>query len=150
MVGRMAYNTPWDLVRVDRELYGDTEDTKNREQLLTVCIYINLQCLQEYAEYCQQEQDEWVAKSEYIPNSLFVKPIINLFSHEYEGTQYKKALTERSLDKQYKGKIRECIIDTMNYYKTINPESLESRNGVKVLRPKSYYEELHLKQALQK
>ena len=86
MVGRMAYNTPWDLVRVDRELYCDTEDTKNREQLLTVCIYINLQCLQEYAEYCQQEQDEWVAKSEYIPNSLFVKPIINLFSHEYEGT----------------------------------------------------------------
>jgi hypothetical protein len=38
MVGRMAYNTPWDLVRVDRELYGDTEDSKNREQLLTVNI----------------------------------------------------------------------------------------------------------------
>jgi hypothetical protein len=38
MVGRMAYNTPWDLVRVDRELYGDTEDSKNREQLLTVKI----------------------------------------------------------------------------------------------------------------
>jgi hypothetical protein len=40
MVGRMAYNTPWDLVRVDRELYGDTEDSKNREQLLTVIIYV--------------------------------------------------------------------------------------------------------------
>jgi hypothetical protein len=42
MVGRMAYNTPWDLVRVDRELYGDLEDSKNREQLLIVCIVINL------------------------------------------------------------------------------------------------------------
>jgi hypothetical protein len=42
MVGRMAYNTPWDLVRVDRELYGETEDSKNREQLLTVSININI------------------------------------------------------------------------------------------------------------
>jgi hypothetical protein len=41
MVGRMAYNTPWDLVRVDRELYGETEDSKNREQLLTVSLNIN-------------------------------------------------------------------------------------------------------------
>lgn len=100
MVGRMAYNTPWDLVRVDRELFGETEDTKNREQLLTVFNFFNLQCLQEYAEYCQQEQDEWVAKGEYIPNSIFVKPIINLFSHEYEGTIYKKTLTDKSLDKK--------------------------------------------------
>jgi hypothetical protein len=38
----MAYNTPWDLVRVDRELYGDTEDSKNREQLLTVNINIKI------------------------------------------------------------------------------------------------------------
>lgn len=136
MVGRMAYNTPWDLVRIDRELYGDeTSHSKNREELL-----------QEYADYCQQEQDEWQAKEEYIPNSIFVKPIINLFSHEYEGTQYRKDLTERSLSKDYKGRIRACILDAMNYYKTINPESLESRNGVKILRPKSYYEELQLKQ----
>jgi hypothetical protein len=42
MVGRMAYNTPWDLVRVDRELFGETEDTKNREQLLTVFNFFNL------------------------------------------------------------------------------------------------------------
>lgn len=42
MVGRMAYNTPWDLVRVDRELYGDTEDSKNREQLLTVSLNNNI------------------------------------------------------------------------------------------------------------
>lgn len=74
-----------------------------------------------------------------------MKPVINLFSHEYEGVSYRKNLTERSLDKAYRGRIRDCILDSMNYYKTINPESLESRNGVKVLRPKSYYEELHLK-----
>jgi len=41
-----------------------------------------------------------VAKGEYIPNSIFVKPIINLFSHEYEGTIYKKTLTDKSLDKK--------------------------------------------------
>jgi len=31
MVGRMAYNNPWEIARIDRELFGETEDSKNRE-----------------------------------------------------------------------------------------------------------------------
>lgn len=38
MVGRMAMNTPWELSRVDRELFGSTEDSLNREQILHVSI----------------------------------------------------------------------------------------------------------------
>jgi len=34
MVGRMAYNTPWDLSRIDKELYGEPEDSPNRDELL--------------------------------------------------------------------------------------------------------------------
>jgi hypothetical protein len=31
MVGRMAYNQPWDLTRIDREIFGETKDSLNRE-----------------------------------------------------------------------------------------------------------------------
>lgn len=34
MVGRMAYNTPWELSRADRELFGVKEDSMNREEIL--------------------------------------------------------------------------------------------------------------------
>jgi len=31
MVGRLAYNNPWEIARIDREFYGETADSKNRE-----------------------------------------------------------------------------------------------------------------------
>lgn len=31
MVGRMAYNNPWELTKIDRELFGVKEDSLNRE-----------------------------------------------------------------------------------------------------------------------
>ena len=84
-------------------------------------------------------------RGEYIPNSLFIKPIINLFSHEYEGGAYRKCLTEKSLDHaNYRGKIGKVILETLEYYRGINSESVESRNWVKILRPQSYYEHLSL------
>jgi tRNA-dihydrouridine synthase A len=44
MVGRLAYNTPWELAKADRELFGATEDSMNREEILA-----------KYAAYCQNE-----------------------------------------------------------------------------------------------
>ena len=46
MVGRLAYNTPWELTKVDRLLFGETKDSPNREELLL-----------KYAEYCREEQE---------------------------------------------------------------------------------------------
>jgi tRNA-dihydrouridine synthase A len=47
MSGRMAMNTPWEVARVDRELYGDlTCETGTREQIL-----------RDYADFAQAEQD---------------------------------------------------------------------------------------------
>jgi hypothetical protein len=75
---------------------------------------------------------------------LFIKPVINLFSNEFEGSSYRKCITEKALDhKKYKGKIYDVIIDSLEYYKKINPESIEARNGVKILRPASFYQNLH-------
>ena len=43
MSGRMAMNTPWDCAKVDREIFGETEeDTMNREELLLVSMTFNV------------------------------------------------------------------------------------------------------------
>ena len=36
MAGRMAYYSPWELAKVDREIYGDTEDSLTREEIIIV------------------------------------------------------------------------------------------------------------------
>lgn len=44
MVGRMAYNNPWELAKIDRELFGCTNDSLNREEIIL-----------DYAEFAQKE-----------------------------------------------------------------------------------------------
>ena len=37
MSGRMAMNTPWEVAKIDREIYGETEtQTMTREEMLLV------------------------------------------------------------------------------------------------------------------
>lgn len=36
MVGRIAYQGPWELAKVDREIYGCAEDSMNREEIIKV------------------------------------------------------------------------------------------------------------------
>jgi hypothetical protein len=54
-------------------------------------------------------------------------------------------LTEKSLDKDYKGKVRSLIEETMKFYAELNPEVMLTRNGEKVNMPVSYYDELKSK-----
>jgi len=49
-------------------------------------------------------------------------------------------LNQKALDHaHYKGKISDVILETMEYYKGINPEALEVRNGKRILRPSSHF-----------
>jgi tRNA-dihydrouridine synthase len=50
MVGRMAYNTPWQIAAVDKAFYGSTEDTRNRAEVMM-----------EYAEFVEKEQLEAIS-----------------------------------------------------------------------------------------
>lgn len=34
MAGRLAMYTPWEISKVDREFYGETKDSMNREDIL--------------------------------------------------------------------------------------------------------------------
>jgi len=47
MSGRMAMNTPWEVAKIDRVIYGETEtSTMTREEILL-----------DYADYAETEQD---------------------------------------------------------------------------------------------
>lgn len=72
---------------------------------------------------------------EKIPNSVLVKPLINLFSGEYEGGKYRRKLGEKANDKAFKGQVKQVLMETLDYYREINPEGLETINGDKVIRP---------------
>ena len=51
MSGRMAMNTPWQIARIDREIYGEDTNTMTREEILLVSKSINeidLSCLIDY------------------------------------------------------------------------------------------------------
>lgn len=75
---------------------------------------------------------------------MLVRPILNIFSGEYEGGSFRKTLVENAAKKDvYHGKIQACILDTMEYYRGFNPEGLHTRNGVKVVRPQSMYDKIH-------
>jgi len=36
MVGRVAYQSPWEIAKIDRDLFGDTADTRTREEIIRV------------------------------------------------------------------------------------------------------------------
>lgn len=38
MSGRMAMNTPWEVAKIDREIFGEDVETMNREEILLVSI----------------------------------------------------------------------------------------------------------------
>jgi hypothetical protein len=49
-------------------------------------------------------------------------------------------LNAKALDHAlYKGRISDVILETMEHYREINPEALETRNGKRILRPSHMY-----------
>ena len=89
MSGRMARNYPWDITRIDREVFGDTScNTMTREEIL-----------RNYADFAQQEQDAAVKTGYHLTNNILIRPLINLFSGEYEGAKFRGHLTSTAADK---------------------------------------------------
>jgi hypothetical protein len=89
MSGRMAMNYPWDIARIDREVFGDMScNTMTREEIL-----------RNYADFAQQEQDAAVKTGHHLTNNILIRPLINLFSGEYEGAKFRGQLTSTAADK---------------------------------------------------
>ena len=120
MVGRMAYNNPWEMTKIDRELFGSTADSMTRDEIIT-----------QYADYAQSEQDLMRDNGFILPNTVLVKPVIHMFSNEYEGGEYRKFMSDKAIMKDYKGRVKDVLMETMDHYRKINPEAFVVRNGVK-------------------
>lgn len=109
MVGRMAMNTTWEIAKLDREFFSHDhiiEDTMNREQMLLA-----------YADYAQKESDFEIARVGRCSNTIMIRPIINMFVGEYRGAEFKKKINQMASGKQYKGRVRDLIVDALDYYK---------------------------------
>ena len=75
MSGRMAMNTPWEVARIDRELFGEQSDTLTRDEIL-----------KDYAAFAQKEQDEALEKGFNLSNSILCRPLQFLFATEHAGS----------------------------------------------------------------
>lgn len=132
-------NNPWELSRIDREIYKDySQDSLNREELLM-----------QYADFVQQCQDEDAAKPGRGAgnNNILVKPLVYLFKGEYKGSEYRSCITEGAAAKENVGNIRKVIYEALDLMRKDNPEALLTRNGDKVFRPKWMLEEMAIKDA---
>lgn len=69
-------------------------------------------------------------------NTVLVRPIINLFVGEFKGSEFRKRVNGMSCNRlegketqKYTGNIRALIHDAIEWYRTLNPDALQSRNG---------------------
>mmetsp|Transcript_26258 Transcript_26258/g.25430 ORF Transcript_26258/g.25430 Transcript_26258/m.25430 type:complete len:85 (+) Transcript_26258:867-1121(+) len=76
-----------------------------------------------------------------IPNANLAKPIVHLFSSEYEVSKYRKVLQAKSLCPEYKGRIRDVILETMDEYEKLNEYSLDTINGEKFIKPPTHLQQ---------
>jgi len=121
-------NSPWELSRIDREIYKDySTDSINREELLI-----------EYADFVQSCQDADTAqhgKGRAGNNNILVKPLVYLFKGEYKGSEFRAILTEGAAKKENAGNVKKVIYDALNLMRNENPEALATRNGGRIEKP---------------
>lgn len=71
-----------------------------------------------------------------LSNNVLIRPLITLFVTEYQGVQWRKILCATAADKANAGQIKKVITEVVEKFRSLNPEGLAARNGVKVLKPK--------------
>ena len=72
MSGRMAMNTPWEVAKIDRELFGETEEsTMTREEILLVSnsvvhiVFDNRFVVVRTTQSLLRKSRTWMQKEEY-------------------------------------------------------------------------------------
>eukprot|EP00830_Metopus_es_P006086 TRINITY_DN15796_c0_g1_i1.p1 TRINITY_DN15796_c0_g1~~TRINITY_DN15796_c0_g1_i1.p1 ORF type:complete len:287 (+),score=53.77 TRINITY_DN15796_c0_g1_i1:351-1211(+) len=104
MIGRLSYNDPWVVGRIDKEVYGCPKLDYSRKDILL-----------KYAEYVEKEQ-----ASSKVTNSVLIKPISFLFSGEKESCKYRQFLGDGAKDEKYEKNARKLIEDALELYSGIN------------------------------
>ena len=121
MVGRMAMNNTWEIAKIDAAFFDENlDDRPTREEIIRL-----------YADFAQREHDALVEKGDRIANRSMVVPLLNLFAGEWKGAQFRKQLNVWACLPKYAGKIKELILDALEFYRSVNPLALTTRNGEK-------------------
>ena len=68
--------------------------------------------------------------------NVLIRPIICLFTSEYQGVQWRKLICDNAANKQNVGQIRKVITEVVEQFRELNPEALTCRNGDKVMKPR--------------
>jgi len=110
MIGRVAYNNPWIMGRIDKEIYGDKGCELSRKEVVL-----------KYAEYIEKESN--------VCNGILVKPLTFLFAGERDSNKYRRFLGEASREKKYKGNPRQLIEDAIELFGELNPTALNKTHG---------------------
>lgn len=114
MAGRLAMNSPWELARIDREVFGDFEfNTMTREAIL-----------RDYAEFATIEQIEAQKSGYNLTNAILIRPLIYLFNGEWAGGDWRRIITELSTQKKHGNKVRDVILEAIEQFKLLNDEAL--------------------------
>jgi len=97
--------------------------------------------LRNYADFAQQEQDAATETGYHLSNNILIRPLINLFSGEYEGAKFRGQLTSTAAQKSNTNQVRTVILQTLEDFKKINPEAMATCNGAKIIKPSWKLEE---------
>lgn len=110
MIGRAAYNNPWNFRDADRLIFGE-ERNPNLSRREIVAAYL---------DYAEEMQHQWgyltpASKHPYfMPTSELMKPLLSLFTGEYGGKAFKRRIADRFTRKDLpKPRIREIIEDAL-------------------------------------
>ncbi|KAF1319873.1 Trna-dihydrouridine synthase, partial [Globisporangium splendens] len=120
MIGRAAYNTPWNFRDADRLVFGaERNPNLSRREIV-----------EKYLDYADDLQVKWgstvpLGKLNYtMRTSTLMKPLLTLFNGEYGGKAYKREITARWSHKGPRPELREMIESAM---KVLPDEVLDAR-----------------------
>ena len=132
MVGRMAMNNTWEVAAMDKTFYSDMEQGPflTREEIML-----------DYAEFAQNEQTNEVARGGKLSNTIMIRPLINIFSGEFKGADFRKKMNQWATNPKYKNNVKLLILDGVEYMRQENYEALASKQGDRIWRPTKLIEQ---------
>ena len=93
MIGRTAYENPWELRKIDKMIYNQPSLNYSRREIL-----------EKYAEYA----DGVLERNPTIALHYLTKPIMNFFNGESNNAKYRQFLSNKNLVKEY-GSFRKVV-----------------------------------------
>ncbi|KAL7694246.1 putative tRNA-dihydrouridine synthase, aldolase-type TIM barrel, DUS-like, FMN-binding protein [Plasmopara halstedii] len=120
MIGRAAYNSPWNFRDADRLIFNaDRNPNLSRREII-----------QKYLEYAENLQDKWgsskpLSELPYtMATSALMKPLLTLFNGEIGGKAFKREISAQWARKGQRPELREMV---ENALKVIPVEVLDAR-----------------------